>query len=198
MVIWHEGKWYLYPSGDMAWVSADQGATWQHHPINVREIGYPPSIVRHRGRFLFANNTASLYASVSPLGPFEKFGDLKLKPSGEMPALMGKMLFSDDDGRLYLYFGVSEKAGIWGVELDAADPTKPLTAPVRFIDFNPKDRPWEAHGEWNQNPNKGWLETAWMLKRNGRYYLTYGAAGTQYRTYAMGCFVGSSPLGPFT
>jgi beta-xylosidase len=69
---------------------------------------------------------------------------------------------------------------------------------VRFIDFNPKERPWEAHGEWNQNPNKGWLETAWMLKRNGRYYLTYGAAGTQYRTYAMGCFVGSSPLGPFT
>ena len=37
-----------------------------------------------------------------------------------------------------------------------------------------------------------------MLKRKGRYYLTYSAAGTQFRTYAMGCFVGSSPLGPFT
>lgn len=198
VVLWHEGKWYLYPSGDMAWVSADQGATWQHHPINVREIGYPPSIVRHRGRFLFANNTASLYASASPLGPFEKFGDLKLKPSGEMPALMGKMLFSDDDGRLFLYFGVSEKAGIWGVELDAADPTKPLTAPVRLIAFNPQERPWEAYGEWNHNPKKGWLETAWMLKRNGRYFLTYSAAGTQWRTYAMGCSVASSPLGTFT
>ena len=198
VVLWHEGKWYLYPSGDMAWVSADQGATWQHHPINVREIGYPPSIVRHRGRFLFANNTASLYASASPLGPFEKFGDLKLKPSGEMPALMGKMLFSDDDGRLYLYFGVSEKAGIWGVELDAADPTKPITEPVRLIAFNPQERPWEAYGEWNQDPSKGWLETAWMLKRDGRYYLTYSAAGTQWRTYAMGCSVASSPLGTFT
>jgi hypothetical protein len=29
VVLWHDGKWYLYPSGDMAWVSADQGATWQ-------------------------------------------------------------------------------------------------------------------------------------------------------------------------
>lgn len=24
----------------MAWAREDQGATWQHHPINVREIGY--------------------------------------------------------------------------------------------------------------------------------------------------------------
>ena len=24
--LWLDGKWYLYPSGDMAWVSSDQGA----------------------------------------------------------------------------------------------------------------------------------------------------------------------------
>jgi xylan 1,4-beta-xylosidase len=196
--IWHEGKWHLYSSGGMAWVSADNGATWQHHPLNLQDLGYSrPTIVRHRGRFLLGNNSATLYASASPLGPFEKIGDLQLKPSGEVPPIMGKMLFSDDDGRLYLYFGVSATAGTWGVELDAADPTKPLAPPVRLIAFNPKERPWEAHGEWNQNPNKSWLETAWMLKRNGRYYLTYSAAGTQHRTYAMGCFVGSSPLGSF-
>jgi hypothetical protein len=196
--LWHEGKWYLYSSVGMAWVSADNGATWQHHSLNLRDLGYSrPTIVRHRGRFLLGNNSATLYASASPLGPFEKIGDLQLKRSGEVPPIMGKMLFSDDDGRLYLYFGVSETAGIWGVELDAADPTKPLAPPVRLIAFNSKERPWEAHGEWNQNPNKGWLETAWMLKRNGRYYLTYSAAGTQHRTYAMGCFVGSSPLGSF-
>lgn len=35
------------------------------------------------------------------------------------------------------------------------------------------------------------------VKRNGKYYLTYAAAGTEYRTYAMGCAVSSSPLGPF-
>ena len=36
-----------------------------------------------------------------------------------------------------------------------------------------------------------------MLKRDGKYYLTYAAAGTENRTYAMGCAVGKSPLGPF-
>ena len=47
--IWHDGKWYLYPSVDMAWVSADKGATWQHHPLNIRDVGYAPTVVRHRG-----------------------------------------------------------------------------------------------------------------------------------------------------
>ncbi len=42
------------------------------------------------------------------------------------------------------------------------------------------------------------MEGAWMLKRNGRYYLTYSAGGTENRTYAMGAYVSDSPLGPFT
>jgi hypothetical protein len=36
-----------------------------------------------------------------------------------------------------------------------------------------------------------------MLKVNNRYYLTYSAAGTEYSSYAMGCYVADSPLGPF-
>jgi xylan 1,4-beta-xylosidase len=193
--LWHEGKWYLYPSVDMAWVSEDNGATWQHHPLNVRDLGYSPTVVRHRGRFLLAANGPAVYASSSPLGPFEKIGDFSVPPSYKVA---DKMLFSDDDGRLYLYFGCSAAGGIWGMELDAADPAKALSEPIELITFNPRERLWEAHGEWNQNPNKSWIEGSWMLKRNGRYYLTYTAAGTEFRTYAMGCFVGSSPLGPFT
>ena len=50
--LWFEGKWYLYPSVDMAWVSADEGRTWEHHPLNVRDLGYAPTVVQHRGRFL--------------------------------------------------------------------------------------------------------------------------------------------------
>ncbi len=196
--LWHEGKWYLYPSLDMAWVSEDNGGTWQHHPLNVRDLGYSTTVVRHRGRFLLAGNDPAIYASSSPLGPFEKIGDFPVPRSPKDPKVWDKMLFSDDDGRLYLYFGCSEAGGIWGMELDAADPTKALSEPSEFITFNPQERPWEALGEWNQNLNKSWIEGSWMLKRNGRYYLTYSAAGTEFRTYAMGCFVGSSPLGPFT
>src|SRR5439155_1109129 len=39
-VLWHQGAWYMYPSVDMAWVTKNGGATWEHHPLNVRDIGY--------------------------------------------------------------------------------------------------------------------------------------------------------------
>ena len=34
-----------------------------------------------------------------------------------------------------------------------------------------------------------------MFKRNGTYYLTYSAAGTENRTYAMGCSRGQVAAG---
>ena len=37
-----------------------------------------------------------------------------------------------------------------------------------------------------------------MTKHAGRYYLQYGAPGTEYNVYANGTYVGDSPLGPFT
>ncbi len=197
-VLWLDGKWYLYPSSDMAWVSADNGGTWEYHPLNVRDTGWSPTVVRHRGRFLLTGNAPAIYASSSPLGPFEKLGDTPAVTSAKVSPTWDKMLFSDDDGRLFLYFGCTEAGGIWGMELDAADPTKALSKPILFFSFDPQKHPWEALGDWNQDSTKGWLEGSWMLKRNGRYYLTYSAAGTPYRTYAMGCYVSSSPLGPFT
>lgn len=37
-----------------------------------------------------------------------------------------------------------------------------------------------------------------MFKRGGVYYLTYCGPGTEWVTYAMGAYKGSSPLGPFS
>src|SRR3989441_219717 len=38
----------------------------------------------------------------------------------------------------------------------------------------------------------------WMTKHAGRYYLQYGAPGTEYNVYATGVYVADDPLGPFT
>ena len=45
--------------------------------------------------------------------------------------------------------------------------------------------------------NKPYIEGTWMDKHNGRYYLQYAFAGTQYNTYGDGVYVSDSPLGPF-
>ena len=42
------------------------------------------------------------------------------------------------------------------------------------------------------------IEGAWMTKHNGKYYLQYGAPGTEFSGYADGVIVGNHPLGPFT
>lgn len=194
-VLWHEGRWYLYPSVDMAWVSAD-GGSWQHHPLNVRDLGYAPTVVRHRGRFLLMASDSSVYSAHSPLGPFTELGKIAL-PAG-VPGQTDPMLFSDDDGRLYYYWGCTPTEGIFAVELDAEKPTRIVGQPARVIAFEPDRHPWQRLGDWNEEPNIGWIEGAWMLKRRGTYYLTYAAAGTENRTYAMGCSIGKSPLGPFT
>lgn len=42
-----------------------------------------------------------------------------------------------------------------------------------------------------------YIEGAWMDKHDGKYYLQYAFAGTQYNTYGDGVYVSDSPLGPF-
>ncbi len=45
--------------------------------------------------------------------------------------------------------------------------------------------------------DKPYIEGAWMDKFNGKYYLQYAFAGTQYNTYGDGVYVSDGPLGPF-
>ncbi len=160
-------------------------------------MGYAPTVVKHCGRFLLMASASPLYASDSPLGPFVLLGRIQAPRVAGMPGFSDPMLFSDEDGRLFLYWGCTQTGGIWGVELDANHPTNTITLPVELIPFHPATQPWEALGDWNQDPTGGWVEGSWMLKRNGKYFLTYSAAGTQNRTYAMGCYTAQSPLGSF-
>ena len=158
-------------------------------------MGYAPTIVKHKGKFLLMASESSGYTADAPLGPFKEIGPIKL-PEG-LPTHIDPMLFSDDDGRLSYYWGCTPAKGIFGVELDADNPTRVIGKPAKMIAFEPDKFPWQRMSDWNEQPARGWVEGAWMFKRNGKYYLTYSAAGTENHTYAMGCAVGKSPLGPF-
>lgn len=49
----------------------------------------------------------------------------------------------------------------------------------------------------NMLSDSPYIEGAWMNKHNGRYYLQYAFAGTQYNTYGDGVYVSDAPLGPY-
>lgn len=193
-VLYFEGKWYMYPTYRMAYVSDDM-VHWRHAPIEPANVGPAPTVALHRGRFLLTACGAPLYASDGPLGPFTSLGAFRRLDGSEM-RVADPMIFVDDDDRLYLYWGLGDP-GIFGVELDGGDPTRFLGEPVCLLAFDPAHT-WERFGDDNQDAGRSSLEGAWMIKANGRYYLTYAGPGTCYRTYAMGAYVSDEgPLAGF-
>ena len=192
-VLYEKGKWYLYPSYGMAWVSEDF-VTWKHVRTSPYNMKYSPVVVPFRGRYLMTSHSNGLYESDSPLGDFKFLGDFIL-PNGEPFTPIDPALFVDDDGRLYMYgffFGDETRrcvipTGTYGVELDPDDPRRLLTHPVTLFTFN-GNHEWERFGENRQDTLSGWIEGQWMLKKNGRYYLIYATSGTEYSSYCMAAY----------
>ena len=57
---------------------------------------------------------------------------------------------------------------------------------------------WQRFGEHMDNTFLDpFIEGSHMTKHNGKYYLQYGAPGTEFSGYADGLLVGDNPLGPF-
>lgn len=191
-VIYENGVWYLYPSCGMVYYSSDF-ITWQHEKMVPYDLGYAPTVVKHKGKFYLTSYDTGLYVSDSPKGPFEFIGNFKTKEGNDI-FVGDPMLFSDEDERLYLYSGCGGE--IRGCELDSNSPTQLITENKLMFGFD-NAHEWERMGEWNQDSSYSWIEGAWMYKRNGTYYLTYSAPGTEWSTYAMGAYKGKSPLGPW-
>ncbi|HEX9656626.1 MAG TPA: family 43 glycosylhydrolase [Bacteroidota bacterium] len=106
--------------------------------------------------------------------------------------------FADDDGRIYLYYGSSNLYPLFGIEIDRKT-FQPIGKPKELIHLNPDVNGWERFGEYNDNTFLApFIEGAWMNKHNGKYYLQYGAPGTEFSGYGDGVYTGNGPLGPFT
>jgi len=130
---------------------------------------------------------------------------------GQIPGWTGDPdLFCDDDGRVYLYWGCSDKDPIRVQEVDPRNGFKLLGESVVCIGHN-ADHGFEVGGENHTNtkpgknpdadapqPTTGWNEGPWMTKHRGRYYLQYAAPGTSFREYADGVYVSDHPMGPFS
>jgi hypothetical protein len=105
--------------------------------------------------------------------------------------------FTDDDGRLYMYNGSSNKFPLYGVELNRKT-LQPMGTRKEMYLLEPDRYGWQRFGEHMDNTFLDpFMEGAHVTKHNGKYYLQYGAPGTEFSGYSDGVIVGSSPLGPF-
>jgi xylan 1,4-beta-xylosidase len=110
-------------------------------------------------------------------------------------------LFYDEQfDKWYMYWGSSNVYPIFGAELDKKRRLTYLDkADYRaLIYLHPDQHGWERFGRDHRDTIKPFTEGAWMTSHNGKYYLQYGAPGTEFNVYANGTYIGDHPLGPFT
>lgn len=106
--------------------------------------------------------------------------------------------FTDDDGKLYMYNGSSNRYPIYGVEIDRKTFHPKGTRKEMYM-LEPWRYGWQRFGEYYDDTFLDpFIEGSWMTKHKGKYYLQYGAPGTEFSGYADGVVVGDDPLGPFT
>lgn len=125
--------------------------------------------------------------------------DIYALPAGKVPpGPWDPALFEDDDGRWYLYWGSSNVYPLYGIELDPARRLAYVGRPKAMLKLHPDRHGWERFGQDHRDEKTlPFMEGAWMTKVRGRYYLQYGAPGTEYNAYANGVYVSDAPLGPF-
>jgi xylan 1,4-beta-xylosidase len=127
-----------------------------------------------------------------------------IKPGQVPPGPWDPALFKDDDGKWYMYWNSSNVFPLYAMEIAFEDGKLIYKGQAQeMLRLHPDQHGWERFGQDHSGglPNgtaiKPYMEGAWMTKIRGRYYLQYGAPGTEYNAYANGTYVSDKPLGPF-
>jgi len=174
--------------------------TWTKHAriLNVADVPWAkralwaPSIVEKDGwyyLFFGANDIQNdrqlggigVARARQPAGPFK---DHLGKPlidkfhNGAQP--IDQFVFKDRDGTHYIVYGGHRHCNIAKLNDD-------FTALVPFADGT----------TFNEITPKGYVEGAYMLLKDGKYYFMWSEGGWTGPNYAVAYAVGDSPLGPF-
>ena len=202
------GQYWIFPTysapyGEQTFMDAFSSTdlvTWTKHAhvldtANVkwaRRALWAPSVVQNNGWFyLFfgANDIQNdqqhggigVARARSPEGPFV---DVLGKPlidrfhNGAQP--IDQMVFQDTDGSWYIVYGGWRHCNIAKLNSD-------FTGVVPFADGS----------TFKEITPNGYVEGAYMLVKDGKYYFMWSEGGWTGPNYAVAYAVGTSPFGPF-
>lgn len=188
------GTYYLYATTDPGYGYRVSSST---DLVNWQNVGYcaikgdiigegsfwAPEVYKYNGKYYMLYSTdehLALAVADSPTGPFKKTSDSYLL---DCNCIDGHLMF-DDDGSIYLYMAYWGETGeeIWGCKMTADLKAMPET-------FTQLTSCKDDEGGVNEGP--------FMLKYNGKYYLTYSVNGYTDKNYAVKLAVSDSPLGKY-
>lgn len=220
VIVVQRGAYYLFETlGDGYWESHDLG-TWRHitptrWPItdivapavlSVRDTIYLlPATTRPLPILMLtkpATGRVEFYNRLLPWLPMAREVEAKTfaKPDSVQPGPWDPQFFYDDGSdRWFLYWNSSNVYPLNVIELDKSKQLAYKGTPHWLFGLDPDRHGWERFGRDHRDTSiKPFIEGAWMTKHDGRYYLQYGAPGTEYNVYSTGTYVADNPLGPFT
>jgi xylan 1,4-beta-xylosidase len=207
VIVNHRGEYFLFATISGGWWHSTNLANWRYvkadtspHPWPKEDMCAPAALSVGDRLYLFQSTfeRRPIYVTTRPeTGRLELFNPLLPYMPGAAGPWDPAIFHDDDTGRWFMYFGSSARAPICGIELDFTNQLTYLKTAGELIELHPERNGWERFGRDHRDPIKPYIEGAWMTKHNGKYYLQYGAPGTEYNVYANGTYVGNDPLGPF-
>lgn len=220
VIVMQGGEYYLFETiGDGYWHSRDLG-TWRHvTPTRwpLLDVVAPAALTVRDTIYLLPSTTSPipiLMMTQPATGRVEFYNRLLpwlpnardrepgplAKPDSVQPGPWDPAFFHDPDtGRWFLYWNSSNVYPLHVIELDKSRRLSYKGTPKWLFGLEPAKHGWERFGQDHRDSTiTPFMEGAWMTKHAGKYYLQYGAPGTEYNVYANGVYVGSDPLGPFT
>lgn len=214
VIVLHKGEYYLFVTISGGWWHSKDLLHWNYVTPNqwpVEDMCAPAAIsvndtlfllqstYGHRPIYYLQDEKNGILNYYNPLLPDIPGIDNDRKEVGEYDGPWDPGLFYDEEtNRWFNYFGSSNVFPVYGIELDKSKQLSYKGFPQKLIYLHPEQHGWERFGQDHRDTIKPFIEGAWMNKYNGKYYLQYGAPGTEYNVYANGVYVGDDPLGPFT
>lgn len=198
-VVNYKGNYYLFVTRSHGYWTSQDMSDWRFvKPVSWYFNGSnAPAAAVYRDRVIVLGDPsgrgALIHTDNPELGDWQSSYAVVDVPDG----VQDPALFVDDDGRVYLYEESSNRWPIRGIELDPANLFIPVGKQVDLFGLDPAKHGWERFGQDHRSELAPFIEGPWMVKHGGRYYLEYGAPGTQWNVYADGVYTGDSPLGPF-
>jgi len=178
-VLRFNGKYYLYCTNpDVRCWSSDDLVNWTLEGPTVPEGEFPglvpfaPEIVYWNGAFYMYTSPHGfghyVLKSQRPTGPFRKI-------TGNVGHSIDFSVFIDDDGQWYAYR--ADDRGILGCKMDS---------PTEFGEE-------VLIGAYLY----GWTEGPFLIKKDGKYHLTYTGNHFLSKGYRINAAIADSPLGPY-
>ena len=201
VIEYFNGKYYLFASKSGGYWSSPDLADWTYIPCKtITEIeNYAPCVLILGDTLYYLASGSKVYKTTNPdVDNWEQMNTdlVHLGPEKHDP-YHDPFLFLDDDNRVYLYWGCSDRHPIEAVEVDPANNFTPIGQKVTLILHEQEKYGWEVRGENNLSGKPGYNEGPCVIKHKGKYYLQYAAPGTEIRVYGDGTYVSDNPLGPY-